>query len=58
MSKQKEVELGSGGESESEEEDEGGGEGGVGGEDASLVRERQNQSCLTVSWRGRPFAFI
>ena len=50
MSKRREVGLGSGGENE------GGGEGG--GEDASLVKERQQQSRLTVSWQDGPFAFI
>ncbi len=53
MSKLMEVDLGSGGESEEEEEGR--------GEDASLVRKRQGQSRLTVSWQepqDRPFAFI
>lgn len=52
MSKRREVGLGSGGENGGE------GEGEGGGEDASLVKERQQQSRLTVSWQDGPFAFI
>lgn len=48
MSKRTEDGLGSVGESE----------GAGGGEDASLVREREHQSRLAVSWQERPFAFI